>query len=247
MDVIFTTTEREWFRWSKQYVKRQSTLRRSVEIAPNTGGRVAKDKIINAINMAGPGGRLIISVGHGKSLDNQPADGLCELAPGGMLVLVSHEVRPAKPRPGATIIDVFYDTRFGGQPSDLENDTKNHPDSQNLKDWILYQEIGSAMRRIRPFRVVFLTCRIGNATEFLRKIANDWGVVINAYTKKVACTEDEFSQPGKRTIITSYVYLEGENFPISAPGGAEANVIASEELPYRPGNSVSIGPPLPKP
>jgi hypothetical protein len=165
-----------------------------------------------------------------------------------MLVLAGRNIRPQNPHRGATIINVFYDVpAFPGQPSDLEHDTKNNPGSQRLKDWALYQDIGRAMRRTKPFRIVLLTCRVGNATEFLRKIANDWDVVIGAYTRRVACTEDTYSQPGKRSITTSYVHLEGEVFPKSSPGGADDNAIASEELPYRPSQSVWIGPPLPKP
>jgi hypothetical protein len=248
MDVIFTTTEQGWFRWAGQYVKRQSTGRRAVSIPPGTGAKAARDAIINALNTAGAGGRLVMNVGHGSFIAGQPADGLCELAPGGMLVLVGRNVQPHNPRPGATIVNVFYDVpAFPGQPSDLGHDTKNNPSSQRLKDWALYQDIGKAMRRMKPSRIVLLTCRVGSATEFLRKIANDWGVVIGAYTRRVACTEDTYSQPGQRSVTTSYVHLEGEVYPKSSSGGADDNVIASEELPYRPSQSVWIGPPLPKP
>ena len=248
MDVILTTTEQGWFRWANQYVKRQSTGRKSVPMIPGIGARAAKDTIINAVNAAGAGGRLVVSVGHGSFIAGQPADGLCELAPGGMLCLVGRNIRPKHPSPAATVINIFYDVpAFPGQPSDLENDTKNNPSSQRLRDWALYQDIGRTVRNVKPFRVVLLTCRVGGATEFLRKIANDWGVVVGAYTKRVACTEDVFTVPGKAAVTTSYVHLEGEIFPKSTPAGADDNIIASEELPFRPMESVWIGPPLPKP
>jgi hypothetical protein len=248
MDVIFTTTEQGWFRWAGQYVKRQPTGRRTVSIPPGTTAKATRDALINALNTAGAGGRLVISVGHGTFIAGQPADGLCELSPGGKLVLVGRNIQPHNPPPGATIVNVFYDVpAFSGQPSDLDHDTKNNPNSQRLKDWALYQDIAKAVRRTRPFRIVLLTCRVGSATEFLRKIANDWDVVIGAYTRRVACTEDTYSQPGQRSVTTSYVHLEGEVYPKSSSSGGDDNAIASEELPYRPSQSVWIGPPLPRP
>ena len=248
MDVIFTTTEQGWFRWAGQYVKRQSTGRRAVSIPPATAAKAARDALIKALNTAGAGGRLVISVGHGSFIAGQPADGMCELSPGGTLVLVGRDFRPHNPSPGAAIVNIFYDVpAFPGQPSDLDYDTKNNPGSQRLKDWALYQDIGKAMRSTKPIRVVLLTCRVGSATEFLRKIANDWDVVIGAYTKRVACTPDTYTQPGKKPVTTSYVHLEGEVYPKSSAGGADESAIASEELPYRPSQSVWIGPPLPKP
>lgn len=248
MDVILTTTEQGWFRWAGQYTKRQPAARRSVSMAPGTSATAAKDTIIKAVNAAGTGGRLIFSVGHGASLDGAPDGGLCELAPGGMLVLTGRGISPAHPRANAVIVDVFYDRPANpGQPSDMEHDRKNNPNSQRLKNWQLYQEIAGAMRSVKPYRVVLYTCRVGGATEFLRKIANDWGVVMGAYTKRVACTEDTYSEPGKRPVTTSYIHLEGEVYPQQTPDGAAANVIAAEEVLYRPNQSVWIGPPLPPP
>src|SRR5689334_8102595 len=168
MDVILTTTEQGWFRWAGQYVKRQPTARRSISISPGTVAVAAKDTIIKAIKTAGPDGRLVFSVGHGASIDNAPADGLCELAPGGMLTLVGRNNSPAHPHANAVIINVFYDMSANpGQPSDMEYDKKNNPNSQRLKNWQLYQDIARTMRSIKPFRVVLFTCRVGGATEFL--------------------------------------------------------------------------------
>lgn len=247
MHVVLTTTEQGWLRWAQQYVKRQPQARKFISVAPGLNPTAAKDELIKAIKLAGTDGMLAISVGHGASVDGASAEGIVELSPGGTLVLVGRNVRPAHSPTGAAVIDVFYDTRADPtQPSDFEFDTKNNPQAQRLKNWHFYQDICKAMKDTKPYRVVFLTCRVGNATEFLRKIANDWGVVINAYTKRVACTEDVYTFGGK-SVTTSYVHLQGEVYPSQAANGGDSNVIAAEELPYRPANNISIGPPLPPP
>ncbi len=234
MDVVLTTNESMWKRWADQYVKRQPTGRKAVLISGGTTPAAAKDLIIKTLSEAGVGGQLAFSVGHGVALDDAPADGLCELTPGGMITLIGRNNSPAHPKQGAAVINIFYDKSANpGQPSDFEHDTKNDPTSQRLKNWALYQDIAKAMRGSGVTRIVLLTCRIGNATEFLQKVAADWGVKIMAYKKRVACTEDTYTEPGKPTVTTSYVHLEGEIFPKQEPTGAAQNVKASEELPDR--------------
>ena len=239
MDVVLTTSEADWKRWADQYVKRQPTGRKSIVVNVGTAAADAKAAIIDAISKAGAGGQLILSVGHGVSLDDAPADGLCELAPGGMITLVGRNNRPAHPKSNAVIINVFYDQSANpGQPSDFDFDTKNNPNSQRLKDWAFYQDIAKAMRAGGLANVVLLTCRLGNATDFLKKIAADWGIKIIAYTKRVANTVDTYTEPGKPNKLTAYVHLEGEVFPKSEPTGAAQNVKASEEIADR--NNISV-------
>jgi hypothetical protein len=234
MDVVLTTNEAMWKRWADQYVKRQPTGRKAVVIADGTTPVAAKDLIISALTSAGVGGQLVFSVGHGVALDDAPADGLCELTPGGMITLVGRNNSPSHPKQGAAIINVFYDKSANpDQASDFEFDTKENPASQRLKNWALYQEIAKAMRTSNVARIVLLTCRLGNATDFLQKIASDWGVKIMAYKKRVACIEGIYTESGKAPVTTSYVYLEGEVFPKSEPTGAAQNVKASEEIPDR--------------
>lgn len=239
MDVVLTTSEADWKLWADQYAKRQPTGRKSIVVTVGTSAAAAKGAIIDAISKAGAGGQLILSVGHGVSLDDAPADGLCELAPGGLITLVGRNNRPAHPKSGAVVINVFYDqSANAGQPSDLEFDTKNNPDSQRLKDWAFYQEIAKAMRGGGLAGVVLLTCRLGNATDFLKKVAADWGVKLIAYTKRVANSVDTYKESGKPDKVTAYVHLEGEVFPKPEPTGAAQNVKASEEIPDR--NSISV-------
>ena len=50
--------------------------------------------------------------------------------------------------------------------------------------------------------MIFFTCKVGNATDFLRKMANDWDVVLGAYQKRVACSDHIYSFPGKPSVTT---------------------------------------------
>ena len=145
------TTEQGWFRWAGQYVKRQPVSRSSITITPGAEAAIARDVIIRGIKAAGSGGRLIFSVGHGKSLDGSPGDGLYELFPGRKFYPVGKNILPANPAKDAVIINVFHDvSAHPNQPSDLMHDKTNNPGSQRLKNWALYPEIGAVMRRVLP-------------------------------------------------------------------------------------------------
>ena len=72
----------------------------------------------------------------------------------------------------------------------MDHDLKNNPSSPRLARWRIYEEISRAFKAASVRAVVLLTCRVGSATEFLRKVANDWGVIVRAYRQRVALTED---------------------------------------------------------
>ena len=124
--------------------------------------------------------------------------------------------------------------------SDLEFDLQNNPTSQRLAHWRVYQEIANAFKTTKPLEFILLTCKVGNATEFLRKVANDWGVVITAYRQRVVLTEDVVTV-GKRFTHHYYLHLENDP-PLNKP--AADMVIYEEELPYRPADTFRVGPPL---
>jgi hypothetical protein len=134
---------------------------------------------------------------------------------------------------------VFYDANVAGPPSisDKENDEKYNPGSQRLKNWKIYKEIADGIAKVGLYRVVFLTCKVGNASEMIRKIANDWQVVCFAYTARVVGWFS--SNPKERAQITL------ETHPIPKDADAETVILSEEELPYFPLETVRIGPPLP--
>ncbi|MBP0580444.1 hypothetical protein J8I29_14060 [Labrys sp. LIt4] len=243
MDVIVTTTENPWFGWAKSYVAHQPQARALVKMTAGQSMAQTRDILKSAISKAGADGTVIISVGHGTALDGSTVDGMCEIAPGGTFKLVGLNGAESP-----HTVNVFYDRpRFAGQKSDMDYDIANNPSSDRLARWKIYQEIGAHFKAIKPYRMVLLTCRVGNASDFLKKIANDWGVVVRAYTKRVASNEDVVTDPGKPPKSFFYLFLEGEKYPDEGPNGAELNIIAQQELPYRPSYQISVGPPLPTP
>ena len=93
-------------------------------------------------------------------------------------------------------------------------------------------------------RIVLLTCKIGNSTEFLRKVANDWGTVIQAYRKRVGI--QNFVGTGRFAGSTiRLVGLEGSIATMSSP--AHLIVLQEEEIPFDPPQTFLVGPPLATP
>ena len=140
-------------------------------------------------------------------------------------------------------VDVFYDVNVAGPPSmsDMEFDRKNNPTSPRLARWADYQAISSAFKNGRLREVVLLTCRVGQSTEFLRKVANDWGVVIRAYRQRVALVDDSVPVGGK---VTRRYRMYLENDPPANKSAADL-IVLEEEIPYAPSQTFLVGPPLP--
>jgi hypothetical protein len=236
-EVVLSVTADGWNRWGERFVKRQPLRRQQRTIGPSPSVSDAKNAVVNAIRAAGAGGTVIINVGHGGGGGNlRPTEGKFELAPGGVMRIGGRLV-------ANTFVDVFYDVRYGG-PSDMENDLKNNPKSPRLTNWRIYQEIAQAFKATRTYEVILLTCRVGNATEFLQKVANDWGVIITAFRQRVVLTED-VTTVGRQ--VTRRFFMHLENNP---PAGKSAAVliIMEEETPYGMAPYADIfrvGPPLP--
>src|SRR5262249_72669 len=155
--------------WGDRFVKRQPLRRQQLTIGPLPSVSDAKDAVVNSIRAAGAGGTVIINVGHGAGGGTfQAPEGLFDLAPGGVMRVGGH-------RAAGILVDVCYDVAVGGPPaiSDMENDLKNNPSSPRLAHWRIYQEIAQTFKATGTREVILLTCRVGNATEFLRKVAND--------------------------------------------------------------------------
>ncbi len=228
--VLLSIMDGQWNKWGDNFVKRQPLARTQMLIGAKPTVDEAKAALIRAVTEAGTTGTVIISVGHGVAVDGSTIDGMVELAPGGVMRLVG--LNGSVP-PG--FVRVFYDKAPDGpgQQSDLDFDLKNNPKATRLAHWRVYQEIAQAFRTTKPYEVVLLTCRIGGATEFLRKIANDWGVVVRAYKVRVGLDTNS-PRP--------LVFLENRPPPYST---AADTVLHEEELPFAPADTIRIGPPPP--
>jgi hypothetical protein len=236
VDVVLSVTADGWDEWGKKFVKRQPQARVQQTIGPHPTADQAKAAILKAIATAGAGGRVIINVGHGSGGGQlQSTEGSFELAPGGALKIVGRNVKNG-------FVDVFYDVNLSGPPSisDLDNDLKNNPTSPRLARWRVYQEISTAFKNAKLREVALLTCRVGNSTDFLRKVAGDWGVVIRAYRQRVALTED-ITRVGRHVTRRFFMHLQNNHV-----AGKQASdlIVLEEEIQFDPTETFLVGPPL---
>lgn len=231
--VILSVRDGDWNRWGDNFVKAQPPhSREQVLISTQPSVDEAKRILIGAIRQAGSGGTLIISVGHGSSVAGSAVDGMVDLAPGQVMRLGGLNADPS-----THFLSVFYDVNVAGPPrtSDLDFDTKNNPRSTRLAHWRIYQEICKAFTDTGLREVVLLSCNVGNAVDFIRKIASDWKVIVRAFKVQVGIDPN-----GPRP----KVYLA--NHPPPYPTAAET-ILHEEYLPYSPSDTLLVGPPLPPP
>ncbi|HRF63760.1 MAG TPA: hypothetical protein PK708_12860 [Candidatus Competibacter sp.] len=185
-----------------------------------------------AVQQAGVGGTVIFNVGHGATVANSSVDGMVELAPNGKFKLGGLNADP-----DSVFLSVFYDLDpdgSGPNKSQLENDRLFNKGTNRLTHWTHYKNLSDTIKAGQLRKVVFLTCRVGGSTDFLKKIALDWKVIIQAYKRRVVLAP----QPNRRVRI----HLEGDS------PGKLTNVPASEEHLFSDvvqiSDTVLVGPPL---
>lgn len=139
-----------------------------------------------AVKVAGVNGTLVFNVGHGVAgSSSSGTDGWVDLSP-------NHSFKLGGLNTTNTFVNVFYDFAIPRPgmvaKSDLDNDKQYNPQSEKLKNWMKYQELAQIIKDGKLKKVVFLTCNIGNATDFLRKIALDFDTVCEAFKHKIQLT-----------------------------------------------------------
>ncbi len=231
--------------WAKQFVdafiKRPKKVEQggTLEIVPPRFSIIMQsspqpDEVIStiqkAVTQAGPGGVLVFNVGHGVSAN--ATDGVVDLA-------ANHKFRLGglnNADDPKVFVSVFYDLDPDGpgpRMSFQAEDEKFSANPSRLKRWEKYKKIAKIVTDGRLRKVVFLTCKVGQSTDFLKKIALDWNVVVEAYKRRVQLTPQ---QNGRVRI-----HLEGD-----APGQG-TNIPASEENlfsnVFRSSDTVLVGPP----
>lgn len=197
-------------------------------VPPNPSIDQAKSSLLAAIKAAGTDGTLVISVGHGGAGAGSTIEGFVDLAPHAVM-----RIAGANASVPPNFVSVFYDVSLTGPPaiSDLDNDLKNNPGSKRLAHWKIYQEIASAFKHIKPREVILLSCKVGNAIDFVRKIANDWKVIVRAYKVQVGIDPN----PPRFKVFLA-------NHPPPYPTAAET-ILHEEELPFAPADTLLVGPP----
>jgi hypothetical protein len=220
--------------WTRDYVKRQPQSRNSVAMPSGLTTQQIADTIGRAAKMAGANGTLIFNLGHGGTgTSGDTKEGFIDLAPG-------KKMRIGGQQQTGTFINVFYDVNVAGPPSvsDMDSDVKFNAGTAGAKtrqqNWKIYQSIGAAIRAAGVYRVLFLTCKVGNSTDLVRKIANDWGVVVTAPKQRVVLT------PQKNQRVRIHLEGDGPGFGTNVPESEE------EVMVFTNVNSYSAAPPLKK-
>jgi hypothetical protein len=222
-------------KWAAQFVAADPQNRKSVGISGSLGPEQVRSTIVQAAAHVTGDHELVFAVGHGGALSMD--EGTVDLAP-------QKKFRLSRGNKPGVYLDPFYDFVFphdGVVPmSDKrfdENQVATSPPAlgahARLQHWAVYASIGTAMRANNIYRVTFLTCRVGNAVDFIKKISHDWGTLVKAYRRFVVYQLDGSSGHVR-------AFLEGDD-----PGKGTNVKLGETELPQQ--DFVTVGPPLPAP
>ena len=167
-------------------------------------GRPTVAQVLSAVQTAARlalrNGTIIFNVGHGASDDGgNRSVGMVDLAPHGCFRIRQNMVfygvdpdgaggRTSQQESNRRFIQNYGDSR---DPS-LRSVAAAARESEEFR--AKYDRIGEILRRAEVRSLVFLTCRIGNATTFLDQMSRDWAVQILAYKKRIAIGEDTGGQ-----------------------------------------------------
>lgn len=236
--LLFDSNEPFHVRWADQWQKADPINRKKLPIDGNGSHEHIRDVIVNAVRVAGntSGNELIIAVGHGGAAGL--TDGTVDLAPQRKTRL-TRGVVGSRTATGAEIFyDPFYDVQLHPPlPSDKANDEDprvfgNTPPAKfRLGRYALYQNIGAAIQTGHIYKVIFLTCNVGNAISFIQKIAIDWQVLVKAYKRFLVF---QLNLPG--SIGKVRVFLEGDS-----PGMGSNTPAREVNLPQI--DFITVGPP----
>jgi hypothetical protein len=185
-----------------------------------------------AITAAGGQGVVIFNVGHGSTgAIGNPLEGTVDLAPNKVMRLGGANSTDV-------FVNVFYDVNLAGPGgfSQRDNDLKfnqNVPAARiRAANFATYQDIGATCKANSTRRVIFLTCKVGRSVDFLKKIATDWGTVVEAYTERVAL---QVQGNGR---VRMFLFKD--------PPGTGTNIpLGEEQIPFPTAtNSVRVGAPI---
>jgi len=178
-------------KWASQ-VKAAHGNNAEVILAPRNSTAEANVAAIKRAIAAANGGLVILSVGHGVCLNQD--EGALDLAPDAVMRVTGKNSSGDPKR----FVTVFYDTPPPQDPgitrfSDKENDeTKRTPEgNERLRRFETYKDLCNAFANGNVLAVLLLTCRIGGATGFLKKLASQWKKPVIAYKDQVAAVPQQ--------------------------------------------------------
>ena len=195
--VVVTEMNPPWARWADQFVAADPLRRSKVPIPNGQTPAIIASAFQRAIALAGNGGTVIISVGHGIFLDGTTDEGRFDLGPSGSFKVGGRNAtlvgdpppRIPVPHPVFHETSVFYADSppppFRSRKSDDEG--SGSPNARRrLANWAAYDDIAKAFRSVRLTQIVLLTCRVGGATGLIKRVAQQWNNSILGYKRKVA-------------------------------------------------------------
>ncbi len=212
--------------WTDRFIKAQPGRRKSVLMGRNPTTNQIVSAIDSAARLAGQDGILIFNVGHGAGVS--PTVGSADIAPDKKMRLGGQGVTDV-------FVNVFYDVNLAGPNgfSDMDNDIRFNAGSpaakQRMANWQVYKNIGTIIRNAGVRRVIFLTCNLGNATDFVKKIASDWNTVIEAYRKRMVL------DPQKNGNIRMHLEGDAPGTGTNIPDNEHEIPLATESNSYRAG------------
>lgn len=251
MQVILTTDEQPYLNWANQFVAADTAGRARVVFRHSDASpALALTLIEDAGRQAGEAGRVVISVGHGAVSATGDAAWV-DLAPSAafrleqalITNLAQQEgdatlIENAESMAGSTPVAEFCHQVLGGSRSAAPLGLDPQVISARCGGYAAarertalrrdYARIGEILRQYRVAEVMFLTCRVGTATDFISRIARDWRVSALAYRERIVT--DPNGEHGR-----SRSFREGHE----PPQGTEASRQSERELPA---NYVTVPP-----
>jgi hypothetical protein len=210
--VVITETALPWSKWAEQFVAADPARHAKVPIPNGTTLADIADAYKSAIGTAGPGGSVIISVGHGGAVDVSTEDGRLDLGPAGSFKVGGRNALlvgdPPPSHPSGPV--VFHDTRafYADSPGPgmwSRKEEDEHSGSpvarRRLANWKAYADIAAAFKAQRLAQIVLLTCRVGAAAGLILRVAQQWGNPVLGYKRRVI---------GQEIDGRARVFLEGD-------------------------------------
>jgi hypothetical protein len=228
MWVVVTEMNQPWFAWAGKKQFLLWPFAAQVAIPNGVSLDIAAGKLEQAAQLAGAGGVILLSVGHGglaSTGDGRTDEGFFDLAPSGFRVAGNNAVLTGQTGSGqAAQVSVYYDRlpTFGGgikgksrkqedeERAQSSNPSVSGPAKIRLAHWERYLKVGKAFRTSGVGAIILLTCKVGQATDFLKRARSQLGVPIGAYRKRVMGSVVDYFQGPIRTASRTRVFLEGD-------------------------------------
>lgn len=201
--VIVSEAKPQFAMWAQQVVeffKKNNKPIQNVSIEGATTAKSIAAVYARAAGMAGAGGIVIINAGHGfPSETGNNDDGRFDMAPhqrfmvGGRNNLLVGEVASSDNQ-GVVLTrmhtSAFYDEDPPGPtPSKKRNDetfnAKGPGAKERLANWAAYDAICKSFKSRHLHGVVLMTCRVGQSSGMMKKIAEQWGCPVIGYQRRI--------------------------------------------------------------